>query len=232
MAAHLHWRLWITEANNSNAIDIGELQMRASAGGANLCSGGTASATNSLGGNLPAAAFDGSTATSWQTTFSPTLPVFLRYTFAAAVDVVQVAIIGSNAYPIYSPKAFDVQWSDDGTSWTTAFSASGMAPLTAGATMLTTQGGPVPVRVTAQSLEVLSVSAANARVTAQSLEALVATYQIRMPKAYALAVIGPNPAAVALSKGYALAVLHDTSIGPIPDTPSATRRRPIVAFLG
>jgi hypothetical protein len=69
-------------------------------------------------------------------------------------------------------------------------------------------------RVSAQSLEVLSVSAANVRVTAQSLEVLTDTYQIRLPKAYALAVLGPNPAAVALQKAYALAVLSDPAALP------------------
>lgn len=67
-------------------------------------------------------------------------------------------------------------------------------------------------RVSAQSLEVLSVSAANVRATAQSLEVLTGTYQIRLPKAYALAVLGPNPAAVALQKAYALAVIDDGSL--------------------
>jgi hypothetical protein len=65
-------------------------------------------------------------------------------------------------------------------------------------------------RVTAQSLEVLSVSAANVRATAQSLEVLSGTYQVRMPKSYALAVlgIGPGPA---VQKAYSLAVLDDGS---------------------
>jgi hypothetical protein len=67
-------------------------------------------------------------------------------------------------------------------------------------------------RVTAQSLEVLSVSAAASRVSAQSLEVLTPTYQIRLPKAYALTVLGPNPAAVAVSKAYALVVLDDGSV--------------------
>lgn len=48
-------------------------------------------------------------------------------------------------------------------------------------------------------------------------------------KLYALAVVGPDPAAVAVQKLHAFAVIHDTAVGPNPD---ATRRRPVVAFLG
>lgn len=66
-------------------------------------------------------------------------------------------------------------------------------------------------RVTAQSLEVLSASAANCRSTAQSLEVLTNTWQMRMPKAYGLAVLGIGPG-VAVPKSYALAVLDDGSL--------------------
>jgi hypothetical protein len=67
------------------------------------------------------------------------------------------------------------------------------------------------VRITAQSYEVLASSTAAVRPTAQSLEVLSNTWQVRLPKAYALAVlgIGPGPA---VQKSYALAVLDDGSL--------------------
>lgn len=229
MAAHQYWRLWITEGNSATAVDIAELQMRATSGGANQCSGGTASASDSNGSGTNAdKAFDGTTTTSWQSHAFPTLPLWIKYAFAAPVTVTQVALTWGSFFA-YAPKTFDIQYSDDNATWFTAWSSTGFVSPVTGTTYTSTEGTTVPVRVSAQSLEVVSavsapvtrvtaqsmevLSAANppARVTSQSLEVLTGTYQQRLVKSYALAVlgIGPGPA---LQKGYALAVLDDGSL--------------------
>lgn len=214
MAAHQYWRLYITEGNSATGVDIATLQMRATSGGADQCSGGTASASNAAGANPAVNAFDGSNTTTWQTTALPTLPVWLKYAFAAPVTVTQIAMVFSSAGYSFAPKAFDVQFSDDNSSWTTAWSASGLSSPTFSTTYTSTEP-PIPARVSAQSLEVLSASAASGRITAQSLEVLTNTWQQRLIKSYALAVVGPSPTAVAVQKTYALAVLDDLSLSAI-----------------
>jgi hypothetical protein len=69
-------------------------------------------------------------------------------------------------------------------------------------------------RVTAQSLEVLSASAANCRSTAQSLEVLVATYEQRIAKGYGFAVLTSTGDRIGLQKAVGYAVLLDNSIIP------------------
>lgn len=187
MAAHLHWRLYITALNTATAVDIGEVEMRSTAGGSNLCSGGTASSNNTLTGQSPANAFDGSLSTSWQTFSFPAIPgPWLRYSFASAVDIVQV-VIKATSGPSYSyaPKACDIQWSDDGTTWTTLFSAEGMAAWTSGSSYTATLGGG-PVRATQQSLETLAtIDPASVRATQQSLEVLyTAAYAVSTVPGY------------------------------------------------
>lgn len=243
MVAHQHWRIYVTEGNAALLCDVGTLEMRATAGGATQCTGGTPSASTAATGSFGpvAGAFDASTSTSWQTTSGSPVGAWLRYSFAAPVTVTQVAITGSSVYYASCPKAVDVQWSDDGSSWTTAFSGSGMTNWSAGSTTLITEGGPVPARVTAQSLEVLSASAANIRVTAQSLEVLVATYEVRVMKGVGYAVLTSagdriglqkavgyavlnSSAVVSISKATAYAVLFDTTVS------TSDRRKPVIAF--
>lgn len=217
MAAHQHWRINITALNNTGQGVLAELEMRTSLGGASVCTGGTPSALNAVG-SAASNAFDGSTATAWMTSLAPSLPTWLRYSFAAPVDIVEVALKPHASYLTNTPKDFDLEWSDDGTTWTTLFSVSGLTTWTAGTVYTANAAGLVPARVSAQSLEVLSVSAASLRVSAQSLEALTGTYQIRVPKTYALAVVGPASNQIALQKSYALAVLHDPTVAPVSGT--------------
>lgn len=91
-------------------------------------------------------------------------------------------------------------------------------------------------RVTAQSLEVLSASAANIRVTAQSLEALVATYEVRVAKTQGYAVITSTGDRIGLQKALAYAVL-DSSIDvrvrkahayAVLADATVSRRRPVI----
>jgi hypothetical protein len=118
MAAHLHWRVLITATHGSGATNCARCEMRTSAGGANAATGGTPSASNALGGYPASSAFDGNNSTFW---VSPSgIPAWLRYSFAAAVDIVELVWRNRpDGYTNESPSAFSVQWSDDGTNWTT-----------------------------------------------------------------------------------------------------------------
>jgi hypothetical protein len=174
MAAHQHWRINVTTGMSTAWLALGELEMRTSVGGANVCTGGTASSSNLP--NSPASnAFDGSLTTYWQSGVAPTYPQFLRYSFAAPVDIVQVVLKATSnvTWAEYGPKDCDIQWSDDGTTWTTLFTASGMNVWTTSTVYTATLGFAGAIRTTQQSLEVLgSPSSTPARATQQSLEVL------------------------------------------------------------
>lgn len=97
--------------------------MRGSAGGANLCSGGTPSAS-STGIGLVSGAFDGDGGTYWGS--NGAVPQWLAYDFGSPVDVQQVWIGEGWIDNALWPGEFDLQYSDDGINWDTlkSFTAS------------------------------------------------------------------------------------------------------------
>lgn len=123
--AHKYWRIVMfgvgTVATN-NAYGMAELQMRATSGGANQCTGGTASAGETFSSFNPANAFDGNTSTIWGST-GKGLSNWLEYAFASPVVVGAVAITARNDGSGYgqTPTDFAVQFSDDNTNWNTAW---------------------------------------------------------------------------------------------------------------
>lgn len=130
--AHRHWRL-LLRANNSDANNnaaIAEIQLRETLGGANFATGGTASASSQWDGNYSAAqAFDGNTGNPWHTAGGQGPGSWIAYDLGAGVakDVEQVALRArSDSSSLHAPKDFDVQWSDDGATWTTKFVVSGV----------------------------------------------------------------------------------------------------------
>ena len=120
--AHSYWRINIT-ATGGGFATARSIKMY-DAGGSSLCSGGTATASshNDAGQDAPSA-FDSSDATEW---YSLSATSWIRYQFASPVDVATVWYMwGEN--PNEGPTAFTVQYSDDGSSWTTAASFSGVS---------------------------------------------------------------------------------------------------------
>jgi len=128
MAAHRYWRIDITAviAPQTN-INMAEIQMASSVGGANLFGSGTAFGSSEQGGLTYAAACDGDV-TTWWSTPDPSLG-WWGYDFGGGspVSVTEVRItvlyVGGN---LYAPTAFTLDYSDDGSTWTTvqAFTAS------------------------------------------------------------------------------------------------------------
>lgn len=125
MAAHRYWALLVTARPGSgNGVGLAEVEMRATSGGADQCSGGTAGGASSFG-QVPANAFDNDDATIWHNASTGGNPVRLSYDFGSPVTVTEVfvripAASGSGTgFPgvTYGPAACWVQWSDDGTAW-------------------------------------------------------------------------------------------------------------------
>ncbi len=124
MAAHRYWALGLlARIGSGNGVSLAEVQMRGSPGGADLCTGGTASGTGSFGlvaGN----AFDNDDNTIWYNAATSGMYTRLSYDFGSAVDIVEILVRnppsgGTNGLPgvTYGPAHCRVEWSDDGTTW-------------------------------------------------------------------------------------------------------------------
>ena len=124
IGAHAYWRINVTAATSAgNYCTIADIQMRASAGGANQCSGGTASADSFYSAGYDASkAFDGVATTNWTST-GAVYPHWIQYAFSSPVSVAEVAIqVASGTYGTVneSPKDFTIEYSDNGASWLVA----------------------------------------------------------------------------------------------------------------
>jgi hypothetical protein len=127
MAAHRYWRMNIT-ATGTGASGIAELEFRDAVGGADKTGSGTASAQTAYPGWPASQAFDNNTGTGWASNDSP-VPQWIGYDFGSgnAYNIVEVYILPrQDGNHNQAPTAFDWQYSDDGSSWTTAVTKSGI----------------------------------------------------------------------------------------------------------
>jgi hypothetical protein len=117
--AHTYWRLYITENNGDTSYtSVNELEFRGSIGGADLCTGGAPISGPYFSSLPPSNAFDDNVSTYLVLT-NP-LPNYIGYQFASPVQVVQIAITATHSgEAARGPKTIAVQYSDDGTTWTT-----------------------------------------------------------------------------------------------------------------
>ena len=129
---HVYWRIRYTSTQSGSYCSAGEIEMAATVGGADQCSGGTGFATATGGGSAVSYAFDNNPATAWYS-FAP--PQAVGYAFPSAVSVVSVRITAENgnfAGPSASPKSFTIEHSDNGSSWVVAATVTGQPDWTAG----------------------------------------------------------------------------------------------------
>ena len=127
MAAHRYWRLLISQSGGSSYTGITELKMAEAAGGANVCTGGTPSASSIFNASYPASnAFDGvlTAAASWycaSATYSGGLNSWIQYDFGGTPrDIAEIAIshYGNSGNDILAyPSAFALYYSDDNVKW-------------------------------------------------------------------------------------------------------------------
>jgi hypothetical protein len=116
------WRLSLpaNAATGSGSLEIAEIEMRATPGGADQCTGGTASASGAP--SLVANAFDNNNSTGWF--ISDTAATWIQYTFPAPVEVRQLALT-SAAIVEQAPNSFTLQYYD-GSAYQTAASFAGV----------------------------------------------------------------------------------------------------------
>lgn len=140
--SHLYWRLYIRHSNDGGGDiirNVSELSLKGVSGGANLATGGTPF----IGSDYPGAvvtgikgvladAFNG-VLTDGHTfqnlvggSSSPGTPNHIGYQFAAPVNIVEFDVSIATQFmltPNCAPTDFELQWSDDGVTYTRAGSA-------------------------------------------------------------------------------------------------------------
>lgn len=132
MSAHTYWRLYFDGDNPNTYINISEMEMRATSGGADQCTGGTATADSQYSGQAPSLAFDDNNGTYWESNNGSTTR-WIKYAFASPVDIVEYTI-RNGPFAGEGPRTWYVQYSDDDTNWTNAAYQSGSPPWSAGET--------------------------------------------------------------------------------------------------
>lgn len=122
------WRIRPTAIQAFSNWTCAELEFRATAGGASLCTGGTPISSSDFSGRPASNAFDGSGATIWSSNTGP--PMYLGYALASPSVVAQIRILAMNDATFYqqSPTAFLLQCCSDvlGRAWVDAKTFSGV----------------------------------------------------------------------------------------------------------
>ncbi len=117
MAAHSYWRLRSTCAFGSQ-IGLNELEMAATTGGTNLCTGGTPFTSTTYGGFYAVTkAFDGNI-TDGSVWAGPDKYGTIGYQFAAPVEINEIRIAPYSDIFDTLPRILRVESSDDGVTYT------------------------------------------------------------------------------------------------------------------
>lgn len=146
-SGHLWWRI-VPKSVDDRYCYADELILAGTTGGPQLATGGTAIASGQYGGQAPALAFDGDGNTYWEGNGgAQNYPaIWIGYQFATPVMINSFRwTCNTGRYPGELPVQGDVQYSDDGTLWTTAWTFKNFA--WAGGGVITNQAsiGVVPV---------------------------------------------------------------------------------------
>lgn len=136
---HRYWRV-----RGSGALSFGlrDIEFRETIGGANIASGGLAIASSAEPGYPASNAFDGSATTYWTSVTGDASDfAWIGYRFPQDVSISQVALTshndgtsGQQSTSATVPSYLLVEYSDDGSSWTTAWVEENVAPFRAGET--------------------------------------------------------------------------------------------------
>lgn len=132
---HRYWRVLVTAAENGQHGSMTELEFLDRGGVRLPLAGGTVIYSSQFNTTQHAAttAFDGVTNNDncWASAAPGTLPAWLGYVHVSPGETEAVRITSRSAAPTQSPKDFQIQSSDDGSTWTTEWSVSGQTGWTA-----------------------------------------------------------------------------------------------------
>lgn len=129
--AHRYWRLNMLRTIDNTAVAAGEVELRATYGGPDV----TTPATPVTAYSRQSATYDATMASddnldtlysAYKTTNAAS---WLAYDLGTPVEIVEVAVRSrSDGYTMTNPICFGVQYSDDGTDWTTAWTMNDPTP--------------------------------------------------------------------------------------------------------
>lgn len=128
LVTHRYWRVYSTAEDGSEPyISLSNVEFRDVRDTPKQATGGTPISSGVYASNYGMEnAFDGNNGTTYISNGS--LPNWIGYDFVTPVGVAQLALRNRHdGYYTQAPAAFLVQWSDDGTNWTTEWSQSGVA---------------------------------------------------------------------------------------------------------
>lgn len=114
--AHVYWRVNIKTCVNGIFGALSVIHMAATSGGTDLLTGGSIVSSGN-NGSVETNAIDGDINTYWGGPGA--LPAYWGYHFASAVDITEVRITSGPSVVNYHPTTFDLDYSDNGSSWTT-----------------------------------------------------------------------------------------------------------------
>lgn len=159
MAAHRYWRIKVNANGGATYTLLCEVKMYLR-GTATPATGGTASASGVNGTNTAAKAIDGLTTTYWEYQNSNVWPQWWQVDYGAgnAKDIGSIDISSYSSFPTEMPTDFEIQWSDDGATFTSVFRAQNLSAWSTSQTL----SFPVPDTVDANYYAYrLNVSAVN-----------------------------------------------------------------------
>lgn len=126
---HRYWSINVSEVNGEGFIGIQELEMLA--GGVDQCGSGQPSATSTHFTSSPSLAFDGDWSdvnSAWVSDGVTAARLVYDFGQAAPTVVQAVRLAAQNQANLVGrgPRAFSVEWSDDGAAWEVAGSFTGV----------------------------------------------------------------------------------------------------------
>jgi hypothetical protein len=140
-SAHRYWRVFVkaVAGGTSDVPVLSEVHFCTTVGGSTVTTGGTAiESSHDAFGEVAANAFDGVLTTNWAPATS-TMPQWVGYDFGSGNNklIVQFSVRNrdNGGTPAnQSPTEFQLQYSDDSTTWTPVYAASGQTGWATGET--------------------------------------------------------------------------------------------------
>lgn len=121
--AHSYWRIQYVSGNNATFLSAFDIQFRQTPGVTEHPSGGTILEAHTRGGFLASDAFDSNDTTRWALDdISNIASAVLGYHYPTPIAVAQVRMYVSNGE---TPNSYNIQYSDDGVTWTTVLAVTG-----------------------------------------------------------------------------------------------------------
>lgn len=164
------WRIKIWETRNAGQNPaLAEVQFRATSGGANQATGGTASASTTNGTSTADKAFNGNSSDWWQAG-SGTAPQTLAYTSPSAVAVNEVSLQCVPGSVVEAPISVDVEYWD-GSAWVCAWSFFTPATWATGETRVFTKPAHAAITAVRYLLIYAPIAVSGTAILAEEIEA-------------------------------------------------------------